>query len=447
MWDLVKVAFRNVGRNKRRALITIITVFLGVSVVMSARALLNGLQREFRSALIRKMHGELQVHRKGYQDTLEANPYKILIPFTSEIIESIKNSPGITEVTPRLRVMGLLNHQKSQSTTPVIITAINSQSELVVCPRLKDALQSGELLQSSKERQTETLRDEDLSEAKGLDETTSPTEIKSQSNANATGNHQIMVTPSLLRGLQAQIGDEVVVLLQDKANMQQAIVAHITGVIDYALPNAQARMAWMDFSTIQTTLGLQGQTSEIAIRTTTDETDKLELYKQELIRRLPADHIVETWLEIGGFFRDVMNLQNMIFNIVLLIVFMIVISAIINTSLMTVMERTREIGTLMALGYRRIHIVFLFLCESAVIGFAGGITGITLISLILAYLNQKGVVFAIPGQSVTTVLFPFVTVNFVIEVFVLALSAALGASFYPAYRASHMRPVQALSAV
>jgi putative ABC transport system permease protein len=442
--DLLKVAIRNVGRNKRRALITMITVFLGVSVVMGARALLNGLQLEFKSGLIRKMHGELQIHHKDYQDTLETNPYKILIPFNDEVVKKIKATPGVEEVAPRLRVMGLLNHQKSQSTAPIIISALDSRTELAVCPRFKEALQSGSLIDSSLERQTQAVADTNLEEATGLGEETSAQNLKPlKARVQAQGTHQILLTPSLMRGMQAEIGDEVVVLLQDKDNMQQAIVARITGVIDYAIPGAQARMAWMDFSTIQEALHLNGFTSEVAIRTTND--DDLEAIKLDLNSRLGPDHIVETWLEISGFFRDVMNLQNVIFQVVLLIVFLIVISAIINTSLMTVMERTREIGTLMALGYRRVHIIFLFLCESAVIGVSGGAAGIALVSVGLVILNRHGLVFALPGQAVATVLYPYVSIAFVVQVFILAIGAALGASFYPAYRASHMKPVQALS--
>jgi ABC-type antimicrobial peptide transport system permease subunit len=63
MFDLIKVAVRNVGRNTRRALITIITVFIGVFVVVGIRGLLDGLQNEIKSGLTRKMHGDIQIHR------------------------------------------------------------------------------------------------------------------------------------------------------------------------------------------------------------------------------------------------------------------------------------------------------------------------------------------------------------------------------------------------
>ncbi|MBK8205092.1 MAG: ABC transporter permease [Bdellovibrionales bacterium] len=440
MLDLIKVAIRNVGRNTRRALITMITVFIGVFVVVGIRGLLNGLQDEIKGGLTRKMHGDIQVHRLGYEDTLEANPYKILLTFSETIIQSIRNTEGVAEFTPRLKVMALLNHQKSQSTTPVIINGFSSKTELAVVPRFQDSLQKGKMIDSELEKAAKTVQDNDLNEAKGLDENPEP---MPKALPKAVGYHQLMVTPSLMRGLNAEIGDEVVVLLQDKDNMQQAVVATLVGVIDFAMPGAQARMAWMDFSTLQATAGVMGQASEIAIRIHEKAED--EVVKEELTKKLDANLTVQTWVELAGFLRDSLILQNVIFNLVLFIVFSIMISAIVNTSLMTVMERTREIGTLMALGYRRIHITLQFLIESVVIGLIGGLAGMILAVSILLYLHAKGLAFALPGQTIATVLYPSVSIGFLIKVFFLALASALVASFIPAYRASKMKPVQALT--
>jgi ABC-type lipoprotein release transport system permease subunit len=336
--------------------------------------------------------------------------------------------------------MALLNHQKSQSTTPVIINGFSSQTELKVVPRFQDSLQMGKMIDSDLEKAATTVRDDDLGEAKGLDE--SPLQ-QGKALPRAVGHHQLMVTPSLMRGLNAEIGDEVVVLLQDKDNMQQAVVATVVGVIDFAMPGAAPRMAWMDFSTLQATAGITGQASEIAIRIYEKADD--EIVKANLKQKLTPDLIVQTWVELAGFLRDSLVLQNVIFNLVLFIVFSIMISAIVNTSLMTVMERTREIGTLMALGYRRVHITLQFLIESAVIGLIGGMTGMVLAVSILLYLQTKGLSFALPGQSIATVLYPSIGIGFLVKVFLLALASALGASFVPAYRASKMKPVQALT--
>lgn len=435
MHDLIKVAIRNVGRNRRRSLITMVTVFLGVVVSTATRGLLNGLQAEIKSGLTEKMHGDLQIHRRGYQDSLESNPYKFLIPEQA-------NTPWPT--APRLRVTGLLNHQKSQTTTPVVLTGIHSAKEAMVCPRFASAVQVGVMLDSSKEptgNQTATS-DEELLEATGLD---SAAPVMPRSAPKSEEYQQILLTPSLARGLGAEIGDEIIVLIPDRDNMQQAIVAHLTGIVDVATPGAATRMAWMDFSSLQKRLGVVGLASEIAVRIPKNK--DLDTAQMELVQAVGNEQIVETWKDLGGLMRDAMALQDVIFTSIVGIMFAIVIAAIINTSLMTVMERTREIGTLMALGYRRRHILLLFLIEAGMIGGGGGLAGIAVGSGIVMLLSLTGLTITLPGQAIPVVLFPSISFGFLALLFALSVGAALLAAFAPAHRASHLKPVEALSSI
>ena len=159
MWDLLQVALRNVGRNKRRSLITAITVFIGVLVIAGTRGLLNGLQGEIRSALTQKMHGDLQLHKTGYQDSIDASPYKVMFPLDAALRQKLRDTPGIVAWSPRLRVLGLLNHQKSQTTVPVMIQAFDSAAETRVCPRLPASIVQGAMLVSGAELVTGTPAD------------------------------------------------------------------------------------------------------------------------------------------------------------------------------------------------------------------------------------------------------------------------------------------------
>jgi putative ABC transport system permease protein len=435
MNELIKVAGRNIGRNKRRTIITILTVFLGVVVCTGTRGLLNGLQDEIRSALTRKVYGDLQIHKTGYHDSLESSPYKLLIPDKANI------GSGIQEA-PRLRIMALLNHQKSQTTTPVMIMGIDSRQENLVCPRLAKTVRGGTMLDSALEKMPANVIDDNLEEAGGLEAAASP-ETQEKEAPRAEGFHQILLTPSLMRGMGAEVGDEIVVLLSDKDNMQQAIVAKVTGVIEMATPGAATRLAWMDLTSLQKTLGVEGLASEIALRIPED--GPLSKYQQVVAQKVPEGQIVETWLELGGFLRDVMALQEIIFSAIVTIMFAIVIAAIVNTSLMTVMERTREIGTLMALGYRRHHIVTLFLTEAGIIGCLGGVLGVVAGATLVGILRLKGLIVTLPGQAYPTELFPRITFEFSFLVFGLAVAAALISGLAPAYRASRMKPVEALS--
>ena len=447
MLDLFRVAIRNVGRNKRRTAVTVLTVFIGVLVSVATRGLLNGLQAEIRGNLTRKLHGDLQVHATGYQDSLESQPYKLLLPADPAALArltAVRGADGevlITAVAPRLRMMALVNHQKSQTTTPVLVSAIDSRREDGVCPRLREAVQHVAMLDSAKEAFAAAAADdvEALGEATPLGMPAPP----AAAARRAEGYHQIMLTPSLQRGLGAAVGDELVVLFQDENNMQQALVAHLVGVVDPGLPGATARMAWMDLASLQRLLSVDGRASELALATAPGVL--AEAAKPAVAAAAGPGRVVETWLELGGFLRDAMGLQDVIFTAVLAILFIIVVAAIVNTSLMTVMERTREIGTLMALGYRRRHILLLFLTEAAAIGGMGGVIGLMTGAALVLALGVHGITMTLPGQTVPTILHPEVSAPFLAFTLGLAVVAAVISGLLPAYRASRMRPVTALA--
>jgi len=112
---------------------------------------------------------------------------------------------------------------------------------------------------------------------------------------------------------------------------------------------------------------------------------------------------------------------------------------------MSVLERTREIGTMMALGVRRRSILGLFLLEATVLGCLGGLAGASLGSALVFRIGKSGLHFHM-GNS-TLHLHPFVDVGFFVLALALAAAGAVLAAIWPALRASRLRPVTALASV
>lgn len=450
------MAIRNVGRNKRRTLITVITVVLGTVVVIQVRGLINGLQGEMIRNLTRKVNGDLQIHRAGYKDNIDSNPFEYLLPYDQRQEGVLEKVEDIAASTPRLRVFGLINNQRTQKTTPVFITGIDPVRELEVCSRVSQGVETGKFLGDSPqvsqgvspEDPREDLEDApEMSEAEesgGLRDKRVTAAPPEKTAARKGSHHPVLLTPSLARGLQAELGDEMVILLKDAHNMEQAIIATFAGTLEMNLPMAAAKMIWLDLATLQRTLRVEGQASEIVLRAR-DGADLRKIQERMASQAGSGEIQVERWDEVAGFFSDVMGLQNAVFKVVLAIMFVIVSSAIINTSMMTVSERVREIGTLMAIGYKRRHILTLFLMESATIGLLGGVSGVTVgVAGVLA-LRQVGLRFSFPGTRVPFIIQPFVTWDFVLFVLFLACLSALVAAIYPSYRASRLSPVRALT--
>ena len=115
--------------------------------------------------------------------------------------------------------------------------------------------------------------------------------------------------------------------------------------------------------------------------------------------------------------------------------------------MMTVMERYREIGTLMSLGYKRRHIIRIFLTESLIIGSIGTLGGIGLSIITIFFINLEGITMVLGEADAIMTIFPVYSGAFILFIVAIAFFATLLASVYPAFRASRLKPVEALASV
>jgi putative ABC transport system permease protein len=111
---------------------------------------------------------------------------------------------------------------------------------------------------------------------------------------------------------------------------------------------------------------------------------------------------------------------------------------------MSVSERTREIGTLMSIGYHRRHIMTLFIAESSMIATGGAVIGLIMGVIVIAILNLHGIPFLIPGTTDILTLRPFNSLFFSFLVLVLSFSAGILGSIFPAIHASRLSPMEAM---
>jgi putative ABC transport system permease protein len=145
--------------------------------------------------------------------------------------------------------------------------------------------------------------------------------------------------------------------------------------------------------------------------------------------------------------RDATQAQNTALDLVTLIFLFIMLMGIANTLLMSVLERVREIGTMMAVGTRRRQILTMFLWEALMMGALGAGVGALLGFGIVGALGIKGVVLTMPGASLPQHIIPVIGVPFLLRMVALSAVGSAVAALYPAFKASHLRPVEALGAV
>jgi putative ABC transport system permease protein len=147
------------------------------------------------------------------------------------------------------------------------------------------------------------------------------------------------------------------------------------------------------------------------------------------------------------FLRDTVFRLHVILNGISIVLFAIVVLGVVNTMLMSVFERVREIGTMLAIGWRRRRILRLFLVEALALGLTGGTVGAALGYTITALTAARGLVVKAPGTAFETVIRPVPMISIAVVAVVAASLGAVLAALYPARKASRMNPVDALRTV
>lgn len=407
MFNLARLALRNVLRNRRRTLITLAALLIGVGVMVSIRGLMNGFQRSLTEGVISGQTGALQVHKKGYLKNVLASPLTLDVPATPEFYSKIKAVAHVTAVAPRIMFAGMVN--LGEETIFITMQAVDPALEFQVCPLRKGTIVDGG-----------RFKDGSVKDA-------------------------MVVTTEMDKALKAKAAltkDPPALLAPDKEGQLSGENVSLVGTLALNGPG-ERKLGLVRIDVAQRLLKMEGRATELLIAV--DNVDLIPQIKADLQKALGSEYEVSSWDEIAKFVVEARTRQNVIVQVVAVVFLLLMLLGVANTMLMSVIERTREIGTMMAVGVRRGKIVALFLYEAAFIGALGGAIGAAAGSLVTAWLNVRGLEVTAPGSNVPFVMHPFVEPGYIAQVVLVAAVGALLFALYPAWRASRLRPVEALA--
>jgi putative ABC transport system permease protein len=243
-------------------------------------------------------------------------------------------------------------------------------------------------------------------------------------------------------------GDFLALEFKDKNGIYDAIQVQIAGIFNTGHPEIDRNVLYLPFHLTQERLDMQDDVTEIGIKLKHE--NQLNKIQKKLQVQLGKDYSVMTWREQAKDFIKFSQAKNMGKNVVLFILLLIVTVGIWNTMLMSVLERIREIGMIMALGMRKSRVQRIFLTEGAVIGALGAILGMIIGLIGVIYLSETGInVTSLVGErTVGYIIKDYVYVRIQLLPFIISFLMGVGisilASIVPARYGSKLIPMEAL---
>ena len=401
------MAFRSVIRNTRRSLLTALAVALGLVVVMVMAGAIEGMIDNALADSIRVSTGHLQIRNANYEVGKGSLLAKDLLDNAEALTKRVKEVAGVRSATPILESSGLLS-TATESTGIEIIGIVPGDP---FHDPVRNGTAAGEYLK-------------------------------------ADDRDQILMGEMLAEQMNIAVGQRVSLAASDANGVGQEGLFTVAGLIDTGFPGIDQNRILMPLAQAQTFSGVGDRASDIIVML--DNQDDAESMAAQL---RGGDIDVQTWRDMNSILLDSMEIGMVFYYIIYLIVFLAVAVIIANTLLMSVFERTREIGILASLGMNGRQIMALILFEALILAIFGVAVGLVLGMGAVTYFAVVGISFSaetaamVEGMAIgTTMKGGYAPDQFAI-LSLLLLAVVCLVSLYPAWYAARMEPVEALHAL
>jgi ABC-type lipoprotein release transport system permease subunit len=409
MKTFIIIAWRNIWRQKRRSLVVIASIGIGVLAMIISIALMNGFNTQMVENTINTSLGHVAIHRSGYQDNMKLE--KNFLP-DEKIYSSIRGIKSVKAYAPRVKVQGMV--RSSEASEGVFIIGIDPEMEKNVSMMYFYTLKTG-----------------------------------GSSFLSDPAGESVLISRSLAKKLDLLIGDKLIVMLQNKKNEIVGIGFTIRGFYVTPIESFDKYMVFVGITKLQEVTGIGGNISEINIITKSrDDVDSTKMKIQSLLNNVGLE--VLSWKDMAPNLVSSVELFDNLIWLFFMIIFITVVFSIANTLIMAIMERFHEIGVMKAIGTRPSQVFFLIIFEAINLGFVGlvfgagiGIVLVTFFSIVGIDLSAFSETMRVWGSG--SIIYPVIVTNDLLMSMSIVLMTTILAALYPAVKAAKIKPLEALT--
>jgi ABC-type lipoprotein release transport system permease subunit len=407
---LFAIAWKNVWRNKLRSLIVVLSIVVGLMGGLFYLAFSNGMVQNQIGSSIQTEISNIQFHNPKF---LVNNEIKYTIPDPEEKINRLKSLGTVKASSSRIKSMVMIS--SAATGTGLSLNGIDFEREREVTD-IHSKITRGDYFE---------------------------TKIR----------NPILIGEKLAKKLKVKVKSKVVITTQDVNDNIVYGSFRVVGIYRthntmfdltnaFVLKDDMTDLIQLDKST----------TSEIAVLLThNDFTEKTAgelktIFKDEIEN---DQVIIRSWKEINPILK-MLNDMTLQFTLIFVIIILVALSfGIINTMLMAIMERVREIGMLMAIGMNKIKVFLMIMLETVFLSMTGGIIGLILSWIAVAITNTTGIDLSSVAEGLNAIGYssfirPELGIFFYFLIGTMVIMTAIFASIFPARKALKLKPAEAI---
>ena len=401
MLQAFKLAYRNVGRNKTRSLLSALAVSIGMALLLLMVSVLEGEMTGALQNTIRLQSGHLQIRPASYEENKISLKWEDLIANPEQVVGNVKKLSQVTVATPRLSASAILTVREESKGVQILGIEPDSAAN----QPFREGMLSGEFIK-------------------------------------ADDREGILIGNTLAEKLNLKVGEKVNLLVTTSNGDVNEQLFTVRGIFTTRTPGYDESTVFMPLAKAQAITGTENHASTIFVLL--QNSDQADAVAQALQSN---NYKILTWREQNQFIVQFEDFANAFFIIIYLIVLGITATVVTNTLVMAVFERTREIGILSAIGMKGSGIMAQFLAEAALLATGGVIGGLIIGGAAVAYFTVYGIYigdYGITGVLFEDHIYAHLTLTNTINLAIVTYIITIIASLYPARLAARLEPVEAL---
>lgn len=401
--SVLAIAWRNIVRNRGRSLLTVAAIAIGLAALLFLWGFNDGAHNNMMRNYQAMFVGSLQIHKTGFF----ARPKLDRHIRDPAAVAAALAAAGVGRWTPRLTSFALA--AGAETSAGMLLVGLDPERELLVS-NVADKIVRGRFF--------------------------------------APGESYVCILgQGGARKLKVGLGDDVVLLGQDRRGGLAAERCTLVGIVAGSDPAFDKGMVLAPLATVQEMLAMEGRVTDVVALIPDSRLDGVTAsLRRELAQ---ADLEVLRWFDMFPIMKEWVALDNGFYYIFLGIVLLIVIAGVTNTVQMSMIERTREFGVLMALGTRRADIAAIVITESLIIGLVGTVAGTAFGLGAVALYGRMGIDLSQMTEGLSRfymdpVIYTEIDTDHLAITVLAMLAAAMASALYPAFKATRLEPVEAI---